>query len=95
MWQQVIVGLIVAAAVLHFCTKYLPAAWRQRIVYFLTRRGFDQNKMAKLFKTQANCGDGCGSCGSCDSSAPAASSTSSSPDSSTPHKRVIKLHVQR
>lgn len=95
MWQQIIVGLIVAAAVLHACTKYLPAAWRQQIVYFLTRRGFDQNKLAKLFKTQANCGDGCGSCGSCDSSAPAASSTSSSSDSSTPHKRVIKLHVQR
>lgn len=95
MWQQIIVGLIVAAAVLHACTKYLPAAWRQQIVYFLTRRGFDQNKMAKLFKTQANCGDGCGSCGSCETPAPAASSTPSSPESSTPHKRVIKLHVQR
>ena len=95
MWQQIIVGLIVAAAVLHFCTKYLPAAWRQQIVYFLTRRGFDQNKMAKLFKTQADCGNGCGSCGSCETSAPAASSTPSPPDSSTPHKRVIKLHVQR
>ena len=91
MWQQIIVGLIVAAAVLHFCTKYLPAAWRQRIVYFLTRRGFDQNRLAKLFKTQSNCGDGCGSCGSCDTSAPA----SSTADSSTPNKRVVKLHVQR
>ena len=95
MWQQIIVGLIVAAAVLHACTKYLPAAWRRQIVYFLTRRGFDQNKMAKLFKTQAHCGDGCGSCGSCETSTPAASSTPSSPESSTPHKRVIKLHVQR
>ena len=98
MWQQIIVGLIVAAALLHFCTKYLPAAWREQIVYFLTRRGFDQAKLAKLFKTQSSCGDGCGSCGSCDTSAPAAqTSSASSPDATTtaPHKRIIKLHVQR
>ncbi|MBA5690249.1 hypothetical protein [Rugamonas apoptosis] len=101
MWQQVIVGLIVAAAVQRFCTHYLPAALRRRIVYFLARRGFDQNRMAKLFNTGASCGDGCASCGSCDSdSAPSTSSTSStsssaSADASAPPKRVIKLHVQR
>jgi hypothetical protein len=107
MWQQIIVALIVAAAVLHFCTKYLPAAWRQQIVYFLTRRGFDQNKLAKLFKTKSSCGDGCGSCGSCETPAPMSASASAPPsasgaqsspspaDASAPRKRVIMLHVQR
>ena len=91
-WQQMIVAVIVAVAVLHFCTKYLPSAWRQQIVYFLVKRGFDEQKTAKLFKTTASCGDGCGSCGSCDSTPAAAPSDSSN---STPLKRVIKLHVQR
>jgi len=91
-WQQVIVAVIVAAAALHFCTKYLPAAWRKQIVYFLTRRGYDQNKVAALFNTKSSCGDGCSSCGSCETT-PAAAVESA--DSSQPLKRVIKLHVQR
>lgn len=97
MWQQMIVGLIVAVAVQRFCTRYLPAALRRRIVYFLARRGFDQNRMAKLFNTGASCGDGCSSCGACDSdSTPSTSSSSpASADASTPPKRVIKLRVQR
>ncbi|WGG50848.1 DUF6587 family protein [Rugamonas sp. DEMB1] len=99
MWQQLIVFLIVGGAALHFCTKYLPLAWRQQIVHFLARRGFDQAKMAKLFKTGPSCGSGCGSCGSCDTPAkPAASdsaSASSSSSSSNSSKRVIMLRVQR
>ncbi|MES2118508.1 MAG: DUF6587 family protein [Pseudomonadota bacterium] len=97
MWQQVIVAVIVAAAALHFVTKYLPAAWRRQIVYLLARRGWDQNKLARLFRTQSSCGDGCSSCGSCDTP-PATSATSSASDApppSAPLKRVIKLHVQR
>ena len=90
MWQQVIVGLIVAAALLHFCTKYLPAAWRRQIVFALTRRGFNQDKLAKLFKTESSCGDGCGSCGSC-GDAPA----EEKPAGDGPARRVIKLRVQR
>lgn len=91
MWQQVIVALIVVAALVHFCTKYLPAALRKQIVYVLSRRGFDQNKLAKLFNTKSSCGDGCSSCGSCETT-PAASSDASS---SAPLKRVIMLRVQR
>ncbi len=91
-WQQVIVAVIVAAAALHFCTKYLPAAWRKQIVYFLTRRGYDQNKVAALFNTKSSCGDGCSSCGSCESTPAAPAEVA---DSSQPLKRVIKLHVQR
>lgn len=88
--QYVIVAAIVVAAAVHAATKYLPAAWRRRIVHALTRRGFDQDKMAKLFKTESSCGSGCGSCGSCetDSAAPPP------PDAPTA-RRVIKLHQQR
>ena len=91
MWQQVVVMLIVVAALAHFCTKYLPAALRKQIVYLLARRGLDQNKLAKLFNTKSSCGDGCASCGSCETR-PAASSDA---PASAPLKRVIKLHVQR
>ena len=91
MWQQVIVALIVVAALAHFCTKYLPAALRKQIVYMLSRRGYDQNKLAKLFNTKSSCGDGCSSCGSCETTP----SASSGAPTSAPLKRVIMLHVQR
>jgi hypothetical protein len=99
MWQQVIVAVIVVAALVHFCTKYLPVALRKRIVYLLSQRGIDQQKAARLFNTTSGCGDGCSSCGSCETTpaAPAAegSSAPSSTSSSAPPRRVIKLHVQR
>ncbi|QGZ40011.1 hypothetical protein IP92_05955 [Pseudoduganella flava] len=89
-WQELIVAFIVVAAALHVCRRYLPATLRQRIVFALARKGFDQNKLAKLFKTQSSCGDGCGSCGSCDTTpAPDA------PKDTGPARRVITLHVQR
>ncbi len=89
MWQQTIVVLIVAAALLHASTKYLPAAWRRQIVYALSRRGLSQDKLARLFKVKDDgCGSGCGSCGSC-------STDQSAPPSPPTKHRVIKLHVQR
>ena len=91
MWQQIIVGMIVAAALLHASTKYLPAAWRRRIVYALARRGLNEDKLARFFKVQDSCGSGCGSCGSCGPSAPDAAAPPPPPAS----RRVIKLHVQR
>jgi len=84
MWQEILVGVIVALAALHACTKYLPAAWRQRIVFFLTQRGLNQDRLAKIFKTQSSCGDGCGSCGSCESDAPV-----QPPEDG---RKVIKIH---
>ena len=98
MWQQVIVAVIVAAAALRFVTRYLPAASRRQLVYLLARRGWDQNRLAKLFRTQSSCGDGCSSCGSCDSTPAGSSGQSASsdvPPPSAPLKRVIKLHPQR
>jgi hypothetical protein len=96
MWQEMIVALIVAAALLHFSTKYLPVAWRRRIVYTLGKRGFNETRLARFFKTQGGggCGDdgdgGCSSCGSCDTTP-----TKTNTTSGAAQQRVIKLHVQR
>lgn len=100
MWQQIIVGVIVAASAFHAGTRYLPLAWRQQVVYALTRRGFNQARLAKLFKTEPSCGSGCGSCGAASSAKASACGTSSSTGVSTPTdtpttRRVIRLHVQR
>ncbi|NGZ86982.1 DUF6587 family protein [Duganella aceris] len=90
MWQQVIVGVIVVAALAHFCSKYLPAALRRRIVHALSQRGFDQARLARVFNTTSSCGDGCGNCDSNKSAKAAAPG-----DASKPAKRVINLRVQR
>ena len=61
MWQTLIVALIVAAALLHFSTKYLPAGVRRAIVRGLVRCGLDEAKMSAFFKVAPGCGSGCGS----------------------------------
>ena len=58
MWQTLIVALIVAAAVLHFSTRYLPAAMRRAIVRGLVRCGLNEEKMSQLFKVAPGCGSG-------------------------------------
>jgi hypothetical protein len=90
MWQPILVGVIVTAALLHFCSKYLPAAWRRQIVHALSQRGFDQACLARLFNTESSCGDGCSSCGSCDDAPQPAVQASEGVA-----RRVIRLHVQR
>ena len=90
MWQTIIVALIVAAAVLHFSTRYLPAAMRRAIVRGLVRCGLNEEKMSQLFKVAPGCGSGCGSCGSCDTPAPPAAD-----DGGASKKRVIMMQVQR
>lgn len=90
MWQEIVVGIVVAAAALHAARKYLPAAWRQHLVFTLTRAGLQQERLARFFKTESSCGSGCGSCGSCGDSAPAAP-----PADGGPARRVIKLHISK
>jgi hypothetical protein len=92
MWQTLIVALIVAAALLHFSTRYLPAGARRAIVRGLVRCGLNEEKMAKLFKVAPGCGSGCGSCGSCDTPAPPADTAGGSGDSK---QRVIMMQVRR
>ena len=92
MWQTLIVALIVAAALLHFSTRYLPAGARRAIVRGLVRCGLNEEMMAKLFKVAPGCGSGCGSCGSCDTPAPPADTPPGSGDSK---QRVIMMQVRR
>ncbi|MYM33656.1 hypothetical protein GTP38_04800 [Duganella sp. FT94W] len=91
MWQELMVALIVAGALVHFSTKYLPLAWRRRIVYTLGKRGFNETKLARFFKTSGGggCGSGCSDC------APSTSTSCDSKSTTTSKQRVIKLHVQR
>lgn len=63
MLQEIIVGIIVAAALLHASTKYLPLAARRRLVAVLARCGIAKARLAAWFKTDSACG-GCSSCGS-------------------------------
>lgn len=89
MIQNLIVALIVGLAVLYVAARYLPARLRERIVYALARRGFDQARMARWFNTAAGCGSGCDTCKSCEDPAPAPAA-----EQPTGH-RVIKLHQRR
>jgi hypothetical protein len=68
------VALIVLLALLHACSKYLPASWRQQLVLLLVARGVAQERAARWLRTEAGCGSGCNSCKACDAPAPAAPS---------------------
>ena len=92
MWQTIIVALIVAAALLHFSTRYLPAGARRAIVRGLVRCGLNEAKMSVLFKVAPGCGSGCGSCGSCDTPAPPSDTPGGSGNSKP---RVIMMQVRR
>jgi hypothetical protein len=65
MIQNLIVAVIVVIAALYVARKYLPAGWRQKLVYPLTRRGAGQSKMARWLNTESSCGSGCDTCKSC------------------------------
>lgn len=93
MWQEALVGIIVALAALYVGAKYLPEAWRRAIVYRLSRRG-SQSAVAKRLVSwldaSASCGTGCGSCGSCATPEPAAPE-----EAGTGRAKVIKIHPRR
>jgi hypothetical protein len=78
MVENLIVAVIVVAAALYVARKYMPAGWRQKLVYVLTARGASQSKMAKWLNTQSSCGSGCDTCKSCAEPEPTS-------------KRVIKI----
>jgi hypothetical protein len=66
MVQNLIVALIVGFAALYVARKYLPAGWRARLVFLLTRRGASQSKMASWLNTESSCGSGCDTCKACE-----------------------------
>ncbi|MBJ2158839.1 DUF6587 family protein [Variovorax sp. IB41] len=74
MAQQLIVGLIVAAAALYAVWRWMPAGWRRSAAYKLAagsqRAGLvDQERANQLAASLAK-SSGCGSCDTCGSCAP-------------------------
>lgn len=89
--QNLVVAFIVAVALVYAAASYLPKTWREKIVFFLSRRGASQQRLAAFFKTEASCGSGCGSCGSSDGGC-AAPALNLDDDAPTATRRVIKIH---
>jgi hypothetical protein len=86
MVQYIVVAVIVALAALYVGRKYLPAAWRRRLVWVLSRRGGTQSTLVRWLDTDASCGSGCDTCKACETT----------PEAPAEGKhRVIKLHVKR
>lgn len=86
MWQEIIVGIIVALAILYAVAKYLPERWRHALAGRLARGGRASRWLVKWFDATASCGTGggcgtgCGSCGPAETTPP-------------PGKgKVIKIH---
>jgi hypothetical protein len=86
--QQLVVAAIVVLAAAYVGAKYLPAAWRRRIVYALSG-GAAESKLSRWLGTGSSCGSGCDSCKSC---APADAAPEASPAG---QRRVIRLHRRR
>lgn len=85
MIQYLVVAILVALAALYAASKYLPAAWRRRIVHVLSGGGANaDSKLVKWFDTGSSCGSGCDTCKACEAPAP--------PEGG---KRVIRLHERR
>lgn len=84
MWQELIVALIVLVAAVYIGAKYLPAAWRIRIVNRFSHGGAG-SKLVRWLDTGGSCGGGCKRCTACETpAAPAAPAGN--------QHRVIKLH---
>ncbi|WP_426189894.1 DUF6587 family protein [Massilia sp. DWR3-1-1] len=80
MMQTLIVALIVVAAALHVARKYLPAGWREKLVYALRGRGTRPSRLANWVDTASGCGSGCDTCKSC-----------ATPAAGAPTEHVIKI----
>jgi hypothetical protein len=87
MWQELVVALVVAVAAVYVGAKYLPQAWRIRIVNRLSSGGAE-SKLVQWLDTGGSCGSGCKSCNTCETPAEPAA-----PEGGK--HRVIKLHEKR
>lgn len=87
MWQELVVAVFVLVAAVYIGAKYLPAAWRVRIVNRLSKGGAD-SRLVRWLDTGGSCGSGCNSCNSCE--------TPVEPTAPAGNKnRVIKIHQER
>ncbi|RYE98356.1 MAG: hypothetical protein EOO78_16770 [Oxalobacteraceae bacterium] len=91
MVQYLVVAVIVLLAALHAGAKYLPVAWRRKLVYKLRDRGQGNGRVAKWLMNRldadGSCGSGCDTCGSCE--------TEALPATDAKGRKVIQLHVKR
>lgn len=91
MWQELVVALVVVLAFVYVGAKYLPAAWRLRVVNCLSRGGAESKLVRWLHMgagSGGSCGGGCKTCDTCATPAgPAA------PDGGK--HRVIRVHEKR
>jgi hypothetical protein len=87
MTQYVVVALIVLLAAFYAGGKYLPVAWRRKLVYKLRDRGQGNGRLAQWLDKDGSCGSGCDTCGSCE--------TEPLPDKDAKGRKVIQLHVKR
>jgi len=87
MVQYLVVAIIVLLAALYAGGRYLPVAWRRKLVYKLRDRGQGNGRVAKWLDKDGSCGSGCDTCGSCETE----------PLSATDAKgrKAIQLHVKR
>lgn len=87
MVQYLVVGLIVLLAVLHAGGKYLPVAWRRKLVHKLRAQGRGDGRVARWLDKDGSCGSGCDTCGSCE--------TEPLPERDAKGRKVIQLHLKR
>ena len=84
MWQELVVAVFVLVAAVYVGAKYLPAAWRVRIVNRLSKGGAD-SRLVRWLDTGGSCGSGCSSCKTCETPV-----EPTAPESGK--HRVIKIH---
>jgi hypothetical protein len=65
MIQYLIVAVIVVFAALYAAVKYLPKAWREKLVYRLSG-GTGRGRIVQWLGTDSSCGSGCDTCGTCE-----------------------------
>jgi hypothetical protein len=88
MIQNLIVAVFVLVAALYAASKYLPKAWRERMVYTLSG-GTGKGKLVDWLGTGSSCGSGCDTCGTC------ATDKDELPAQGEGGRKVIKVHLQR
>jgi hypothetical protein len=87
MFQYVVVGVIVLLAALYAGGKYLPVAWRRKLVYRLRDAGQGNGKLARWLDKDGSCGSGCDTCGSC--------APEPMPEKDEKGRKVIQVHLKR
>jgi hypothetical protein len=87
MMQYLVVGVIVLLAALYAAGKYLPVAWRRKLVYKLRDAGQGNGKLARWLDKDGSCGSGCDTCGSC--------APEPMPEKDEKGRKIIQVHVKR